>query len=219
MLNGQISNWKEILAGVPQGSILGPLFFIIFLNDIPHGIQRNIKIFVDDTSIFSVMKDSVSASVTLKEDLNLIYNWAYTWKMPFNPDSSKQAKERNFSTKLTVLIFNNSIKSPCDSHKHLGMILDIKLNFKCHLSEKIYKANKGIVIIKRLYNFLPRATLFNIYKTLVRSRLDDRDVIYDNPSNETFCQMIESVQHNADLAITGAIRGSSREKLYQELGF
>ena len=144
--------------------------------------------------------------------------------MSFNPDPSKQAKEITFSTKrsntqLPVLIFNNSIISPSDSHKHLGMILDSKLNFKCHLSKKISKANKGIGIIKRLYNFLPRATLVNIYKTFVRPHLDYWDVIYDNPSNETFCQMIESVQYNAALAITGAIRGSSREKLYQELGF
>ena len=224
MLNGQTSNWTEILAGVPQGSILGPLFFLIFINDIPDGIQSNIKIFADDTSIFSVMKDSISASVTLNEDLDLISNWAYTWKMSFNPDPSKQAKEITFSkkrsnTQLPVLIFNNSIISPSDSHKHLGMILDSKLNFKCHLSEKISKANKGIGIIKRLYNFLPRATLVNIYKTFVRPHLDYGDVIYDNPSNVTFCQMIESVQYNAALSITGAIRGSSREKLYQELGF
>ena len=99
------------------------------------------------------------------------------------------------------------------------MILDSKLNFKCHLSEKISKANKGIGIIKRLYYFLPIATLVNIYKRFVRPHLDYGDVIYDNPSNETFCQMIESVQYNAALAITGAIRGSSREKLHQELGF
>ena len=85
--------------------------------------------------------------------------------------------------------------------------------------KKISKANKEIGIIKRLYNFLPRATLVNIYKTFVRPYLDYGDVIYDNSSNETFCQMIESVQYSAALAITGAIRGSSREKLYQELGF
>ena len=93
------------------------------------------------------MKDKVSASVTLNEDLNLISNWAYTWKMSFNPDFSKQAKEIIFSNKqsniqLPVLTFNNSIFSPTNSHKHLGMILDSKLNFRNHLSEKINKANK-----------------------------------------------------------------------------
>ena len=77
VLNGQTSNWKEI-AGVPRGSILGPLFFLIFINDITEGIQSNITFFADDTSIFPVMKDSISASVTLiNEVLNLISNWAY----------------------------------------------------------------------------------------------------------------------------------------------
>ena len=97
------------------------------------------------------------------------------------------------------------------------MILDSKLNFKNHLSEK--KANKGVGIIRRLYNLLPRASLVNIYRAFVRPHLDYGDIIYDNSSNATFSQMIESVQYNAALAITGAIHGSTRDKLYQELGF
>ena len=167
VLNGQTSNWKEVLAGVPQGSILGPLFFLIFINDIPEGIQSNIKIFADDTSIFSVLKDNERDSAILSEDLNLISNWAFKWKMSFNPDPSKQAKEIVFSkkrcvTQLPVLMFNNNVISSTDSHKHLGMILDSKLSFIKHLKEKISKANKGIGIIRRLYNFLPRFTLINI---------------------------------------------------------
>ena len=95
------------------------------------------KNFVDDTSIFSVMMDSVSASVTLNHYLNFIFNWAYTWKISFNPDPSKQEKEitvskKRCNTQLPVLFFNNSIISPFDSNKHLCMILDSKLNFKCH---------------------------------------------------------------------------------------
>ena len=224
VLNGQSSCWKEILVGVPQGSILGPLLFLIFINDIPEGIQYNIKIFADDTSIFSVMKNSISASATLNEDLLLISKWAYPWKMSFNPDPSKQATEIVFSkkrsnTQLPALTFNNNILTPSDSHKHLGLILDRKLNFKNHLSEKISKANKGVGVIKRLYKYLPRASLVNIYKCFVRPHLDYGDIIYDNSSNTTFSQMVESVQYNAALAITGSIRGTSREILYQELGF
>ena len=85
MLNGQTSNWKEVLAGFPQGSI-GTLFFLIFINDIPEGIQSNIKIFADDTSIFSVFKDNDRDSAILSGYLNLISNWAFRWKMSFNPD-------------------------------------------------------------------------------------------------------------------------------------
>ena len=98
------------------------------------------------------------------------------------------------------------------------MFLDEKLTFAHHLNEKISKANRGIGLIKRLYSYLPRKSLLNIYKSFIRPHLDYGDVIYNQPHNDTFCKMIESVQYNAALAITGAIKGFSRERLYQELG-
>ena len=105
MLNGQTSNWKEVLAGVPQGTVLSPLFFLIFINDIPEGIRSNIKIFADDTSIFSVLKNNDRDTAILSEDLNLISNWAFRWKMSFNPDHSKQAKEIFFLKNVVLLSF------------------------------------------------------------------------------------------------------------------
>ena len=98
------------------------------------------------------------------------------------------------------------------------MILDSKLSFINHLKESISIENKGIGIIRRLYNFLPRFILINIHKACVRPHLDYRYVIYDNSSNANLSQMIKSVHYNAALVITGAISGSSRERLYQELG-
>ena len=74
-------------------------------------------------------------------------------------------------------------------------------------------------MINRLYDYLPRLTLVNIYKAFIRPHLNYGDIIYDNPCNEIFCSKIESVQYNVALAITRAIRGTSREKLYHELGF
>ena len=94
----------------------------------------------------------------------------------------------------------------------------MKLNFKLHIKEKISKAMKGICIIKKLSNVLPRKSLITIYKSFVRPHLDYSDLIYDQPNNESFCQQIESVQYNASLAITGAIKGTSRLKLYNEIG-
>ena len=93
----------------------------------------------------------------------------------------------------------------------------MKLNFKLHIKEKISKAMKGICIIKKLSNVLPRKSLITIYKSFVRPHLDYSDLIYDQPNNESFCQQIESVQYNASRAITGAIKGTFRLKLYYEI--
>ena len=76
----------------------------------------------------------------------------------------------------------------------------------------------GVGIINKLSSVLPRSSLLTIYKSFVRPHLDYSDVIYDQPNNQTLCDKIESVQYNTALAITGAIRGSSKVKLYQELG-
>ena len=86
------------------------------------------------------------------------------------------------------------------------------------MSEQISKANKGLGVTKRLHKFLPRAS-HNIYRTFVRPHLDYGYIIYDNSSNATFSQMIETIQYNAALAITGAIRGTFREKIISRIGF
>ena len=143
--------------------------------------------------------------------------------MMFNPDPNKQAAEVVFSRKRIpinqpVLLFNDSPVLAVPSQKHLGLTLDEKLNFDHHLNEKISKVNKGIGLIKQLSCILPRESLLTVYKSFVRPHLDYADVIYHQPHNETFCNRIESVQYNVALAITGAIRGTSREKLYTELG-
>ena len=77
MLNGQSSKWSPIKAGVPQGSILGPLFFLVYINDLPKGLLCNAKLFADDTSIFSVVKDHLNSTNKLSEDLSKVFQWAY----------------------------------------------------------------------------------------------------------------------------------------------
>ena len=173
--------------------------------------------------LLNVVHNPSSSSQELNNDLNKINEWAHQWKMSFNPDPSKQAVEVIFSRKRSVQIhpqvsFNHSPVVSLPSHKHLGLILDSQLNFQCHMKEKISKANKGIGLIKKLYCFLPRHSLISIYKMFVRPHLDYADIIYDRPNNELFKSKLESIQYNAALAISGAIRGSSMEKLFNELG-
>ena len=87
-----------------------------------------------------------------------------------------------------------------------------------HLKNILNKVNETIGLLRKLQNILPREPLLTIYKSFVRPHLDYGDVIHDQHYNNSFHQKLESMQYNAALAITGAIRGSSREKLYQELG-
>ena len=223
VLNGQHSSWANVNAGVPQGSILGPLLFLIYINDLPDNLNSVAKLFADDTSIFSTVYDVSKSADDLNNDLTSINYWAYQWKMSFNPDPNKQATEVVFSRKRKpifhpTIYFNNNPVLTSTSQKHLGLILDNKLVFGHHLNEKISKCNKGIGLIRRLFNTLPRKSLLTIYKSFVRPHLDYADIIYDQPHIKVLCDKIESVLYNAALVITGAIKGTSRKKLYKELG-
>ena len=91
------------------------------------------------------------------------------------------------------------------------MILDTKLNFQERIKTILAKVNKTVGLLRKLQNILPRESLLTIFKSFVRPHLDYGDVIYDQSYNNTFHQKMESIQYNAALAITGAIRGSSRE--------
>ena len=223
MLNDQCSSWSSVLAGIPQGSILGPLLFLIYINDLPENLQSTVKLFADDTSLFSTVYEPNISATQLERDRKITSHLAYKWKMNFNPELSKQAQEVIFFRKTVKvchpsIAFNIAPVARTACQKHLGWYVDEKLNFHGHINSKILKANKGIGIIKSLSNTLPRKSLLTIYKSFIRPYLDYCDIIYDQPNNKRFCIDIKHIQYNAALAITGAIKGTSQTKLYKKLG-
>ena len=143
--------------------------------------------------------------------------------MIFNPDLSKQAQEVILSRKVKkllhpTLLFNNIPLSNSLFQKHLGLTLDIKLNFSEHIKSITRKISKTMGLLRKFQQILPRSSLLTIYKTFIRSRLDYADIIYDQAYNSAFHDKLESIEYNACLAITRAITGTSTEKIYQELG-
>ena len=188
VLNGQVSQWTSIEVGVPQGSILGPLLFLIYINDLSDDLS---KLFADNTSLFSVVRNINTSAVHLNNDLRKISNWAFQWKMSFNPDPTKQAQEVIFSRKHqkishpSIYFSNNPIES-VSSQKHLGMILDNKLNFQERIKNIVTKVNKTIELLQKLQNILPRGSLLTIFQSFVSTLLDFGDVIYDQSYNNTF---------------------------------
>ena len=144
---------------------------------------------------------------------------AFQWTISFNPDSKKQAQEVIFSRKSKAiphpsLVFNNN-----NVIQTTSQILDTRLSFEKHLKSVLCKINKTIGLIRKLKNILPRSALITLYKAFIRPHLDCSDILYYQAHNAFSHQKLESLQYNACVAVTGAIRGSSKEKLYQELGF
>ena len=219
VLNGQ----ADVKAGVPQRSILCPLFFLIYINDLSENLKSTVKLFADDTSIVHVVKNSNTLAEILNDDLTRISEWAYKWKMSFNLDPLKQAQEVLFSNKVTKtndpnIIFNGNTVQKSANQKHLGLILDEKLNFNDHITSKITTVNKLTSTLRKPYHYMSHESVITIYKSFIRPHVDYADVIFDKHSNATFPNRIESAQYNAALSITRTIRGTSKEKLYQELG-
>ena len=107
VLNGQHPSWEDIKAGVPLGSILGPLLFLVYINYLTENLHSNPKRFADDTSLFSIVADEALSNSYLNDNLKKNNDWAYKWKMSFNPDSAKPAHEVVFSRKkiFTTLRF------------------------------------------------------------------------------------------------------------------
>ena len=158
-------------AGVPQTSILGPLFFRIYINDLSDGLTANLKLFADSTSLFSVIHNTNSTANDLNSDLMKISNWAFQWKMEFNPDPKKQAQELIFSRKTNKidhpqLYFDQNLVKSSSTHKHLGIILDTRLDFNLHLKNVQNKVSKKIGLLRKLQKTLPRTLLITIFNCL-----------------------------------------------------
>ena len=190
VLNGQASSWANVKAGVPQGSVLSPLFFLIYTNDLSENLKLPIKLFADDASLFRVIKDPNISAKILNHDLTRISEWAYRWKASFNPDPSKEAQEVLFSNKVKKtnhpsIIFNGNTVHKCANQKHLGLILDKKLTFNDHITSKLTTVNKLTSTLRKLYHYMPRDSLATIYKSFIRPHIDYADIIFDKPTNAT----------------------------------
>ena len=138
--------------------------------------------------------------------------------MSFNPDPTKMEQEVLFSREKSKVIhpspiFNGKDVNHSVSQKHCGLVLDSKLNFNMHLKGKFSIRNNDMALLRKLRHSIPRKPLLSIYKTFLRPHLDHCDIIYDKPHNKKFTDTLKSILYNAALAITGAIKGTSKERL------
>ena len=194
VINGTSSAWRDVISGVPQGSVLGPLLFIMYINDLDQGLISRISKFADDTKI-GINANDESAVEQLQEDLNKIGEWSQKWQMPFNLDKCKvmHIGQRNSKAKYELLGKELGI---CNDEKDLGVIItnDLKPSKQCTEVEK--KAQKILGYIKRQFSTRKEETILTLYNALVRPHLEYA-VQFWSPSQRNDIERLEKVQARA----------------------
>lgn len=218
VIKGQISDFHTIHAGVPQGSVLGPLLFLIYINDIVLNLQSLIKLFADDTSLSLSLADPTRRAEILNEDLTTISLWANKWKVIFNENKTKVVNFIQGADDCEELRLNNNNLVSINEHKHLGLTLQSNLKWDSHIRFIENKVNMLISCLTSYKYKLGRKGLENLYKSYIMPHYDYADIIYDNCS-DTLANVLEELHLHAIRTITGLIRGTSHQKLYDESGF
>lgn len=219
VIKGKTSSYKPISAGVPQGSVLGPLLFLIYINDIVDDIDSAVKLFADDTSIYLGLDDSAERTRLLNSDLKKIINWSKKWKVVFNPAKTKLMTFSNRRQPDTLpLLFGQEILVETNMHKHLGVILQNNGRWENHIDSLISKTRILIACLRSYKYKFSRKSQKTIYTSFILPHLDYADVIWDN-CTDRLSNELESLHLDALRTIVGAVRGTSHIKLYNESGF
>ena len=220
VMEGSFSEYLEVKAGVPQGSILGPMLFLIYINDIVCDIGSCIKLFADDTTLYLIVEDPNLAANLMDNDLDKIHNWANRWLVKFNP---QKTEEMLFSRKLQKvnhpkLTMDNIEIQRVPFHKHLGIIFNSDCSWHEHIISITDKAWKRIHLLRALKFQLDRNSLQTMYFSFIRPLLEYGDVIWDNCCNYEKYE-IEKIQIEAGRIVTGATRSCSKSKIIEETGW
>ena len=174
-VDGITSKWKEVVSGIPQGSVLSPLHFVIFINDMPDVVKFNIyKLFADDCKLYGTV--NTAAGNQLQIDLPKLEEWSTKWQLPFNATKCKVMHFGYHNPQQTYHLNNHAIKS---SHKEkdLVVVIDDTLKFHDHTAKAVKKANQVLGVLKKSYNTRDKMTICTLYKAMVRPHLEHGNAI------------------------------------------
>ena len=173
--------------GVPQGSILGPLLFLIFINDLPNATNFFIKLFADDTFLCAKNKDIMSLQTEVNFELQKVNDWLICNKLTLNIDKCKFmiiSNKKKIPENFFVSIDDSPLKQ-CNQYKYLGVMMDKNLNWKAHIDYISSKISKACGIISKLRYSVSTKLLVEIYNALIHSYLRYGIVIWGNTSGES----------------------------------
>ena len=177
------SSHKSITAGVPQGSVLGPSLFLIYINDISDDLTGLARLFADDTSLSYSSADLHQIEIILNEDLRKLNEWAKKWLILFNPLKTEVMLISNiFSDNNIELIMDNTVLKIVEIHKHLGVYLSSNNKWSKHIDSIIESASKQISFLRKIKYQFSKQTLNILYCTYIRPLLEYASEVWDGCS-------------------------------------
>jgi len=168
IINGRSSDWIIIEPGVSQGSILGPLLFLIYISDIIYDIRSDIYLYADDTILMRIVTDPLEDTRIMNNDLEMLNAWFKQWTVKFSPVKSKQLIVTRKPARINYakLQLDGTEIKHVKTHSHLGMIFTEKLSWESHI--RVLKAAPTLNTLVRCSRIMKK----NIYKTLIRPILE-----------------------------------------------
>ena len=193
ILDGDSSDFCRVISGVPQGTVLGPVLFLIFINDLPSVISSKCRLFADDLVVYREIKSCQDVAI-MQEDLNKLSEWEDLWGMRFHPDKCEHIiitrKRKPYISSYTLR--GHQLKT-VDKTKYLGVNITSKLEWKEHIDKVTSKANKTLGFLRRNIRSAPQETKEAAYKTLVRPQLEYCAAVWD-PHCQYQSNNLETVQ-------------------------
>ena len=213
VVNGQKSSWSDVLSGIPQGTVLGPILFILYINDLPDVIKNGsqVYLFADDTKIYRQVKDETDHQ-KLQEDLDSLVGWSKKWMLKFHPQKCKVLEVGIKAKENHVYNIDGTNLSHVSSEKDIGVTIDHNLTFLDHISDKINKSNKIVGTIRRTFKHLTHIMFSKLFKALVRPHLEYANPVW-SPYLKKDIIAVENVQRRATKLLPGLKEKSYPERL------
>ena len=173
IINGEKSDIATVISGIPQGTVLGPLLFIIYINDLLDDIESIGFLFADDTKLLREITKKIDA-LSLQDDIMKLEKWSNDWLLKFNPKKCHVLTLGKFENTMYThryKVYEKEIEH-VDIEKDLGVFMDSELSFHDHITKKVNKANSLVGIIRRCFSFIDIDTFKKLYSSFVRPHLE-----------------------------------------------
>ena len=208
-VDGAHSSWRKVISGIPQGSVIGPILFVIFINDMPDAVKQCFcKLFADDCKLFGkVMEDDNR----VQADLSNLEEWSRIWQLPFNAKKCKAMHFGHSNPRRSYSLNNQKLES-ISSEKDLGVMVDDKLKFHVHAAYATKKANQMLGVIKKTYVTRDANTISTLYKSMVRPHMEYGNAIW-GPCYIGDLKLVEGVQRRATKLIPHLYEKPYEERL------